>query len=704
MKLTSKIIILLLIFWLFLLSGYIFIYNKVIKPTLADFEKELAVEDLARFNKTVEKELQYLNRTCADYAWWDDTYEFVLDKNETYKKTNLLPQTYEENNINMILIINTQGEVVFGEWYNLEKKQYEELPIEFSISKMALTHPLISFEHTKSGKYGIVYTHYGNVAVSANKILNSKVEGEPRGVLIMGKLLNDKFWENIKNQTMLEVSVYPYIEKDRFILDASSYAISEQKTIFISENKDGKLFLWDVINDIYGNPLLLIQLIHQQNILSASENMQFQGIIGFILIMIIGIVALWWAIKKQIISPIQDLTQNIRNSTYRESITFLPNVEKNDEIALLIVHFNRMAYRINKLLEEKSKLLIEIAEREEYLKFIINAVPCVILEMDKNGIIRTVNSAIEGITHIKSIDIKGKNIYDVFPLKSIFDFINRIQINSECLEYFEVEDILSTVNNEKKYLHIYFQRNEREEEEFYIGVIWDITVLREIQEKYNEQKQLAILGEASASLAHELRNMISAIQSGFRLMQEEKNINQREEITKELYISIFRLEETLKKLLEFTKKYNLKKTKVSLKEFIEEQYKRCITQQEKEKNIEFKIDGDIFAWIDTNLFSNAVWNIFKNSIESIIQKGKISVRLYEQDGLQYIEIQDNGVGIDETHLNKIGTPFFTTKVQGTGLGLTITKKIIESHGGKIQIQSKKDVGTCISIILPIEEG
>ncbi len=702
MKLTSKIVISLLIFWIFLLSGYIFIYNRVIKPSLTQFERELAVAELERFNNTIEKELLYLNRTCADYAWWDDTYEFVLDKNETYKRINLLPQTYEENNINMILIINAHGELVFGEWYDLDKKKYEKLPIEFSISKLALTHPLLSIENTKSGKYGIIFTNYGNVAVSANKILNSKVEGEPHGVFIMGKLLNDKYWENIKNQTMLEVSVYPYIERDKFIVSASSYAISDQKTIFMGEGKDGKLYLWDVINDIYGNPLLLIQLVHQQNILSASKNMQFQGVMGFILIMVIGIVALWWAIKKQIISPIQDLTQNIRNSTYRESITFLPNIEKNDEIALLIVHFNRMAYRINKLLEEKTKLLIEIAESEEYLNFIINAVPCVILEMDKNGIIRTANTAIEGITGINSTYIKGKNICDVFQLKSIFDFIERIRTDSEEFAYFEVEDILSTINNEKRYLHIYFQKNERNGQKFYIGVIWDITALREIQEKYNEQRQLAILGEASASLAHELRNMISAIQSGFRLMQEEKNIKHREEITKELQISIFRLEETLKKLLEFTKKYNLNKTKVSLKEVIEEQYKKCIDQQEK--YIEFKIEGNISARIDMSLFPNAIWNILKNSIESIVQKGAIWVRLYEQNGLQYIEIKDNGMGIEETYLNKIGTPFFTTKAQGTGLGLTITKKIIESHGGKIQIQSKKDIGTCVSIILPIEEG
>lgn len=703
MKLTSKIIVILLIFWLFILFGYIFVYDWVVKPTLSQFERELAINELERFQRSFEKELLYLNRTCADYSWWDDTYEFVINKNETFRRTNLLPQTYEENNINMILIINTSGEVIYGEWYNLDKKQKEKLPVEFSIPKIALTHPLLTFDNPKSGRFGIISTNYGKVAVASNTILQSNLEGEPRGVFIMGKLLDDNFWENIKNQVLLDVNVYPYIEKDKLIFNASNYHINEEKIIQIQESKDGKLLLWDVIKDIYGHPLLLIRLTHTQNILSSSETIQFRGITGFILIMVLGIIALWIAIKKQIISPLQDLTQNIRNSTYRESITFLPNIEKSDEIALLIVHFNRMAYKINKLLEEKSKLVEEIAKREQYLDFIINSVPCVILEIDCNGTIKTINSAIEEITRLSPNDVINRNIGDIFPAKSIFDFLKQIKENKEEATFFEVEEKIY-INDKNKHLHIYFRRNERDGVFFYIGVIWDITVLREIQEKYNEQKQMAILGEASASLAHELRNMIAAIQSGFELMRQEKNIKQKEEITGELHVSISRLEETLKKLLEFTKKYQLNKMKVSIKELIEEQFKQCIIQNNKETDIKFEIIGDTIVKVDTNLFSRAISNILKNSIESIPNHGEISVEIYDKNDYHYIEVKDNGVGIEREHLEKIGTPFFTTKAQGTGLGLTITKKIIESHGGKLEIQSEKGVGTNVLIIIPFEKG
>ncbi len=695
MKLTTKIVILLFIFWFFLLCGYISIFNWVIKPALSQFEKDLAIDNLERFRKTLERELINLNRTCADYSWWDDTYEFVIDKNENYKRTNLLPQTYEENKINMILIINKSGEIVYGEWFDLTSNEMKNLPVEFSIPKIALTHPLLNFENPKSGRYGIIATSYGNVAISSNQILTSKLEGESHGVFIMGKLLDNHFWKSMRNQTILDFEIYPYNEKEKYL---GNISLNEYEGMFIQEDKNYKLYIWDVIHDIYKKPLLLVRLKHNQNILHASENMQFRGIMGFLVIMVIGIISLWIAIRKQVILPLLDLTQNIRNSTYRESITFIPHTEKGDEISLLIVQFNRMAYRINKLLEEKTKLLKEIVEREEYLKFIINAVPCVILEIDKDGIIKTINSAIENITGLKVEEVKDKKIKDVLPVKSIAEFVKKIQESEDKINSLEVEDILYTTKEEKKYLHIYFQKNDNWENASYIGVIWDITALREIQEKYNEQRQLAILGEASASLAHELRNMISSIQSGFQLLQKETNLNQREEITNELYQSISRLEETLKKLLEFTKKYQLNKVKVSIRDIIEDQYQQCILNNDK--NITLEIDGEMFIEVDINLFSRAIWNILKNAVESISEKGTIWVKISEEVENCIIEIKDNGIGIEEKLLDKVGTPFFTTKSQGTGLGLSITKKIIESHGGKILIKSKKNEGTCVTIVIP----
>jgi PAS domain S-box-containing protein len=151
-----------------------------------------------------------------------------------------------------------------------------------------------------------------------------------------------------------------------------------------------------------------------------------------------------------------------------------------------------MAYKINKLLEEKSKWVEELALREKYFRFIINAVPCVIIEIDCKGFVKMANSTITEITGLNPDEIVDKNILDILPIKSLSDFIEKISQSPEVLQHFEIEEPIDIKENEKKFLHIRFQKNVRDEQIFFIGVIWDVTDLKEIQEKLSEQKQLAL--------------------------------------------------------------------------------------------------------------------------------------------------------------------------------------------------------------------
>lgn len=94
-------------------------------------------------------------------------------------------------------------------------------------------------------------------------------------------------------------------------------------------------------------------------------------------------------------------------------------------------------------------------------------------------------------------------------------------------------------------------------------------------------------------------------------------------------------------------------------------------------------------------------NIIKNSIESINNKGEIKIKSYLKDDKYYIEISDNGSGMDKEILSKIGDMFFTTKVRGSGLGIPLSIEIIKAHDGSIKYSSVKNKGTKVLIKLPI---
>jgi len=93
-------------------------------------------------------------------------------------------------------------------------------------------------------------------------------------------------------------------------------------------------------------------------------------------------------------------------------------------------------------------------------------------------------------------------------------------------------------------------------------------------------------------------------------------------------------------------------------------------------------------------------NLFKNAIDAVGQNGMIDITLSSQDKMVAIIIRDNGVGMSRDVLGKIGTPFFTTKESGNGIGLSICYNIIEGHGGRIEVDSEVGKGSIFSVILP----
>ena len=119
--------------------------------------------------------------------------------------------------------------------------------------------------------------------------------------------------------------------------------------------------------------------------------------------------------------------------------------------------------------------------------------------------------------------------------------------------------------------------------------------------------------------------------------------------------------------------------------------------------IVYLVDDDIYILGDYNRLMQVLMNVIKNSIEAIPSEkaGNISIKTDINNNNFYLEISDNGVGIKDEVLKKIGEPFFTTKVNGTGLGVSLSKQIIKAHDGIIYYENNTMGGTSVKIFLPI---
>lgn len=228
---------------------------------------------------------------------------------------------------------------------------------------------------------------------------------------------------------------------------------------------------------------------------------------------------------------------------------------------------------------------------------------------------------------------------------------------------------------------------------------------KEIKEKQKElikSEKLATIGELAAGVAHEIRNPLSGIAIALELMTNETDNSEHKQTISDILNEILRLDRIIKELLQLGHPRSLNLIECTPNEIVEKAL-NLVTLKAKEKGIEirkeFKCDGTFF--VDYELIEQVILNILLNGIESMDKyPGKIAIQTIKNNGFVSIVISDNGRGIDEKDTEKIFQPFYSTKAKGTGLGLTISSRIIENHLGEIIIDSKEGSGTSFTLKIP----
>lgn len=204
-------------------------------------------------------------------------------------------------------------------------------------------------------------------------------------------------------------------------------------------------------------------------------------------------------------------------------------------------------------------------------------------------------------------------------------------------------------------------------------------------------------------ITHEIKNPI-AVCKGYLDMID---VNNSKQVNK--YVPIIK-EEIEKSLTLMTDFLNLTKLNVRLENMDVTLLLEDLTESFNElllgKDIEFNydiFDKSIYINGDYDRLMQVFINLLKNSMEAIEKGGMIELKSSIYKNRLKIIISDNGIGMDNKTINRVGEPFFTTKKNGTGLGTKLSYEIIEKHGGIIKYKSKKDVGTTATISLPIKK-
>lgn len=334
---------------------------------------------------------------------------------------------------------------------------------------------------------------------------------------------------------------------------------------------------------------------------------------------------------------------------------------------------------------------------------------------DPEGRIQLFNPVAEQYFEIKEKKVLGKRFDRVIPYKNIrkqFEMVYEKQEGHYDIELAVYPSQSSGSKEEMRLLRCSFYPIYDPKGTFLgcLATFADITEKGLLSREISKSKDLSTIGMLARWMAHEIRNPLSSLNINIELLREElkeeASLEKKEEIQSLLnFISYetLRLENNLKDFLDFNRLPPLKFEWVELNEMLES-IVRLLRPDAQIKNarIETHFQKNLpMVKVDVSQINLAVSNLIINSIQAVSEKGEIHLYTRASKKNVFIVVQDNGVGIAKEHLPKIFDFMFSTKPSGSGLGLSIAKKIISDHQGEIFVKSELNKGSTFKIRLPL---
>lgn len=434
-----------------------------------------------------------------------------------------------------------------------------------------------------------------------------------------------------------------------------------------------------------------------------------------------------WVIKerKALVSP--DISRDTRFEEFHagdrpvRSLMSIPLIVQDEVVGVLNVY----SYNPNQYMEDNVRVLSIIASQgaaiykelealsalTSYTDNILSSIAAGVVTLDSEGMVLTWNAAAERIVRLNADRVEGLGYDDVLGL---------LKISASDRESMKraVRSVLDTGVTYQGY-KLRFQPEKRDEiymnmsisqllnsagEQLGLVLIFeDITREIKMENEFRRMGELAAIGQLAASIAHELRNPLSSIKGAAQFLQKE--YEDHSAIVEFLGIIIDEvngLNRLTTEFLDFARPMQLELASTSVNTIVDKTL-QFMSVHITDNNVVVKESLDTSVpdiQADEGQLEQVMRNLIINSLQAMPDGGALTVTTGRApSGGVFMALTDTGSGIPDDKLDRIFLPFFTTKTKGTGLGLSVVRKIVENHGGRIEVASQVGVGTTFTIVL-----
>jgi signal transduction histidine kinase len=328
--------------------------------------------------------------------------------------------------------------------------------------------------------------------------------------------------------------------------------------------------------------------------------------------------------------------------------------------------------------------------------------------IDDHGAIPLINPNLVQLLGLPAIGAdNAEEIYALLP-----EEVNRAIAGGA--DSFEFKDILLFPERGENAVPVHLRGSRLQNRDTSLGLLLGFQDLREIRKLTRakvEAERMAAVGQTVSGLSHGIKNLVTALEGGMYMLHSGMEKEKAERIAQGIDMlqrNIVRISSVVKDFLKFAGSREIK-TKMCAPEAVLSEIFEQFHVKAEQNGVDLRLniqEGVADAPLDYECLHESLANIVGNAVEACISSEKeerscVEGSLYEKDETLIYEVKDNGCGMDAATKAKVFSNFFTTKgANGTGLGLLMTKKIVQTHGGSIELESQAGTGSTFRILLP----
>ena len=350
-----------------------------------------------------------------------------------------------------------------------------------------------------------------------------------------------------------------------------------------------------------------------------------------------------------------------------------------------------------------------IEEKLRYMADLVEKASLGVISTNPENIIVSINKAGEEMYGYKARELIGHHTSILYSDKNPDYLIEQVKEKADKLQPWSAElcrrrkdgsDFISWLST----AYLYDETGKLKAK---VCIEKDVTEQREIEKKLAESAHLASLGELAAGVAHEIRNPLGGILTSAKMILEEEGLEIGEDgmsLLKIIEKESTRLEAIVTDFLRFGRPREPILSKMDINQLIKELLNSLRRDQTLKEGIAVELDfaaGPAFVLIDENQIRQVFLNLILNALQAMGDEVKLKLNSRVNKDTVKICLEDTGCGMCKEDLDNIFKPFFSTKKGGTGLGLPIVKRIVDTHHGSIRCESQLNKGTRFIVTLPL---